>query len=83
MNQECFVHRTDHQLTSSLLHSTPLFNTPLVTRPLPYPIATMVINVGINGFGRIGRMVFRATHANPEAQVVAINDPFMDLDYMK
>lgn len=43
----------------------------------------MVINVGINGFGRIGRMVFRATHAHPDAQVVAINDPFMDLDYMK
>nr|ABU54834.1 glyceraldehyde-3-phosphate dehydrogenase [Dictyota dichotoma]ABU96663.1 glyceraldehyde-3-phosphate dehydrogenase [Dictyota dichotoma] len=43
----------------------------------------MVINIGINGFGRIGRMVFRAAHANPDATVVAINDPFMDLDYMK
>lgn len=43
----------------------------------------MVISIGINGFGRIGRMVFRAAHANPDAMVVAINDPFMDLDYMK
>ncbi|KAG5176758.1 glyceraldehyde 3-phosphate dehydrogenase [Tribonema minus] len=41
------------------------------------------VQIGINGFGRIGRMVFRAAHSNPETQVVAINDPFMDLKYMK
>merc|ERR1712118_288219 len=35
---------------------------------------------GINGFGRIGRLVFRAAMTNPE--VVAVNDPFMDLEYM-
>ncbi|CAM9456934.1 unnamed protein product, partial [Hapterophycus canaliculatus] len=44
---------------------------------------TASIKVGINGFGRIGRMVFRACHANDKVQVVAINDPFMDLDYMR
>merc|ERR1711992_138134 len=38
--------------------------------------------MGINGFGRIGRLVFRAAIANPEVQVKAINDPFMDLKYM-
>jgi glyceraldehyde 3-phosphate dehydrogenase len=38
--------------------------------------------VGINGFGRIGRLVFRAACANPEVQIVGINDPFMDLKYM-
>merc|ERR1712038_1854535 len=38
--------------------------------------------MGINGFGRIGRLVFRAALANPEVQVKAINDPFMDLKYM-
>jgi glyceraldehyde 3-phosphate dehydrogenase len=38
--------------------------------------------LGINGFGRIGRLVFRAALSNPEAQVVAINEPFMDLAYM-
>lgn len=43
----------------------------------------MPISVGINGFGRIGRMVFRAVYANPDATVVAINDPFMDLEYMR
>jgi len=38
--------------------------------------------MGINGFGRIGRLVFRAAVANPEVQVKAVNDPFMDLKYM-
>jgi len=38
--------------------------------------------MGINGFGRIGRLVFRASTANPKVLVVAINEPFMDLDYM-
>ena len=43
----------------------------------------MGIKVGINGFGRIGRLVFRAAVAQPEKfDVVAINDPFIDLDYM-
>ena len=42
----------------------------------------MAIKVGINGFGRIGRLVFRAAAANPEIAVVAVNDPFIDLDYM-
>eukprot|EP00922_Rhytidocystis_sp_ex-Travisia-forbesii_P042018 GHVS01062750.1.p1 GENE.GHVS01062750.1~~GHVS01062750.1.p1 ORF type:complete len:342 (-),score=51.87 GHVS01062750.1:417-1442(-) len=38
--------------------------------------------LGINGFGRIGRLVFRAAMDNAEINVVAVNDPFMDLDYM-
>ena len=38
----------------------------------------MAIKVGINGFGRIGRLVFRATVENPNVEVVAINDPFID-----
>lgn len=43
----------------------------------------MAIKVGINGFGRIGRLVFRAAVAQPETyDVVGINDPFIDLDYM-
>jgi len=37
--------------------------------------------IGINGFGRIGRLVLRASLAKG-AQVVAVNDPFLDLDYM-
>jgi glyceraldehyde 3-phosphate dehydrogenase len=34
----------------------------------------MTIKVGINGFGRIGRLVFRAALRNPELEVVAVND---------
>jgi len=37
--------------------------------------------IGINGFGRIGRLVLRAA-LEKKAEVVAINDPFMDLKYM-
>ena len=42
----------------------------------------MGIKVGINGFGRIGRLVFRAGLSNPEIEFVGVNDPFMTPDYM-
>lgn len=42
----------------------------------------MAIKVGINGFGRIGRLVFRAAIENAQVEIVGINDPFIDLDYM-
>ena len=35
----------------------------------------MTIKVGINGFGRIGRLVFRIAEADPDIEVVAINNP--------
>jgi glyceraldehyde 3-phosphate dehydrogenase len=41
----------------------------------------MAIKVGINGFGRIGRLVFRAACTKPEIEVVGIND-LIDVDYM-
>lgn len=41
-----------------------------------------MVKIGINGFGRIGRLVFRASLTKEGAQVVAINDPFIDLEYM-
>ena len=41
-----------------------------------------MIKIGINGFGRIGRLVFRVAAADPSVEVVAVNDPFIDLDYM-
>ena len=34
----------------------------------------MAIKVGINGFGRIGRLAFRAMQSHPEIEVVAVND---------
>jgi glyceraldehyde 3-phosphate dehydrogenase len=40
------------------------------------------VKIGINGFGRIGRLVFRAALKRADIQVVGINDPFIDLEYM-
>lgn len=42
----------------------------------------MSVKIGINGFGRIGRLVLRASLNNPNVRVVALNDPFMDVEYM-
>ncbi|WWC64168.1 glyceraldehyde-3-phosphate dehydrogenase [Kwoniella dejecticola CBS 10117] len=42
----------------------------------------MVVKVGINGFGRIGRIVLRNAIDHGDIDVVAINDPFIDLEYM-
>ena len=39
------------------------------------------IKVGINGFGRIGRLVFRAAMTRNDIEIVAINDP-SELDYL-
>jgi glyceraldehyde 3-phosphate dehydrogenase len=41
-----------------------------------------MVKVGINGFGRIGRIVMRNALENQDIEVVAVNDPFIDLDYM-
>ena len=42
----------------------------------------MSIKIGINGFGRIGRLVFRAGLERPDVEFVGINDPGMTPDYM-
>lgn len=41
------------------------------------------IKVGINGFGRIGRLVMRAAQLKKQIEIVHINDPFIPVDYMK
>lgn len=41
----------------------------------------MAIKVGINGFGRIGRLVFRAAQNRSDIEVVAVND-LISVDYM-
>lgn len=44
----------------------------------------VVAKIGINGFGRIGRLVFRAALLKADkVKVVAINDPFLDVAYMQ
>lgn len=44
--------------------------------------AAAKIRVGINGYGRIGRLVHRSILARPDIEVVAVNDPFIDAEYM-
>jgi glyceraldehyde 3-phosphate dehydrogenase len=39
------------------------------------------MQLGINGFGRIGRLVCRAALDHPDATVVAVNDPFLSVEY--
>ena len=41
----------------------------------------MTTRIGINGFGRIGRLAFRQAVSLPDIEVVAIND-LLDIDYM-
>lgn len=41
-----------------------------------------MLKVGINGFGRIGRLFFRAALERGDIDIVAVNDPFIDVDYM-
>ena len=42
----------------------------------------MSVKVGINGFGRIGKLSFQAALAKEGVEVVAVNDPFVTADYM-
>ncbi|CAK1586804.1 unnamed protein product [Parnassius mnemosyne] len=42
----------------------------------------MVVKVGINGFGRIGRILFRTCFDNSNIEVSAINDPAIDVEYI-
>ena len=39
--------------------------------------------IAINGFGRIGRLALRIISKRDDAEVVAINDPFLTVDYAK
>ena len=42
----------------------------------------MSVKIGINGFGRIGKLSFQAAFAKEGVEVVAVNDPFVAADYM-
>ncbi|EGV97569.1 Glyceraldehyde-3-phosphate dehydrogenase [Cricetulus griseus] len=41
-----------------------------------------MVKVGVNGFGRIGCLVTRAAFTSGKVDIVAINDPFIDLNYV-
>ena len=64
-------------LCSSLFQRQPH----LLEQCQPLPVDKMV-KVGVNGFGRIGRLVTRAAICSGKVEIVAINDPFIDLNYM-
>ncbi|CAD7691124.1 unnamed protein product [Nyctereutes procyonoides] len=53
----------------------------LLVQGQPRPQDTMA-KVGVNGFGRIGCLVTRAAFNSGKVDIVAINDPFIDLNYM-
>nr|WP_297225503.1 glyceraldehyde-3-phosphate dehydrogenase [Gilliamella sp.] len=53
----------------------------LTLKTLKKKVIVMTIKVGINGFGRIGRIVFRAAQKRSDIEIVAIND-LLDVDYM-
>ncbi|PQM40134.1 glyceraldehyde-3-phosphate dehydrogenase GAPC2 cytosolic isoform X2 [Prunus yedoensis var. nudiflora] len=40
------------------------------------------IKIGINGFGRIGRLVARVALQRDDVELVAVNDPFINIEYM-
>ena len=43
----------------------------------------MSTKIGINGFGRIGKLILRSVFENNKpATIMAINDPFISLDYI-
>ena len=41
----------------------------------------MKVKIGLNGFGRIGRLIMRASIGRDDVEVVAVNDPFLTPDY--
>ncbi|KAB0355144.1 hypothetical protein FD755_022603 [Muntiacus reevesi] len=41
-----------------------------------------MVKVGVNGFGRIGRLVTRAAFNSGKVDIIAINDPFIEIHYM-
>ncbi|EAW14917.1 glyceraldehyde 3-phosphate dehydrogenase GpdA [Aspergillus clavatus NRRL 1] len=47
----------------------------------PVKYLLLCLQVGINGFGRIGRIVFRNAIEHGEVEVVAVNDPFIEVHY--
>jgi len=63
--------------------ATATLDKPPVEPSLPeLPSLDNKIKIGINGFGRIGRLVLRAALGRDDIEVVAINDPFVAEDYI-
>ncbi|KAM0713731.1 hypothetical protein Q7P37_010693 [Cladosporium fusiforme] len=56
-------------------------HTPLTEPPNTSSTVNMVVKVGINGFGRIGRIVFRNAVEHQDIDIVSVNDPFIEPEY--
>ena len=41
----------------------------------------MKAKIGLNGFGRIGRLIMRASIGRDDVEIVAVNDPFLTPEY--
>lgn len=46
------------------------------------PVVKEKVRIGINGFGRFGRLVARVALERDDIELVAVNDPFISTDYM-
>lgn len=57
-------------------------NVPRKKQDILFKEEFFMLKVGINGFGRIGRLFFRAALERGDVNIVAVNDPFIDVDYM-
>jgi hypothetical protein len=72
---------------SKLLFSSPLvYNFPSafsgIKKTRSVAMAVEKVKVGINGFGRIGRLVARVISDRDDIELVAVNDPFISAEYM-
>ncbi|KAF9671674.1 hypothetical protein SADUNF_Sadunf12G0072100 [Salix dunnii] len=76
--------RTERDQATSLVISATRFNSPTVFSACLgfYRIIMGKIKIGINGFGRIGRLVARVALQRDDVELVAVNDPFITTDYM-
>jgi glyceraldehyde 3-phosphate dehydrogenase len=64
-------------------HAAATLEKPPTSPPLPdLESLDKRIKVGINGFGRIGRLVLRAALARKDIEVVGLNDPFIGEEYI-
>lgn len=75
-----FIRQTNNLSTYQDLRQQIAAIHPLHTTTSTYKSVNMV-KVGINGFGRIGRIVFRNAVEHPDVEIVACNDPFVEASY--
>ncbi|CAK9175002.1 unnamed protein product [Ilex paraguariensis] len=71
------------QLSSPIVSASPIRATATEMPPTVQKLRSSgKTKVGINGFGRIGRLVLRVATLRDDIDVVAVNDPFVDAKYM-